>query len=56
MTFNAEFPTLMRFYLLQCHIRYVHFLHPWKSHAPNGRSDSTPRIPTLENGVQQWFH
>ena len=38
--FNEEFPTLMRFCLL-------HFLHPWKSHAQNGRSDSTPRILTF---------
>ena len=43
--FNTEFPTLMRF-CLQQGLYKIEFLHPWKSHAQNGRSDSTPRILT----------
>ena len=39
MNFNTEFPALFR-----GHIR----LHPWKSHAQNGGSDSTPMLLTLE--------
>ena len=47
MMFNIELPTFMRFCLLQGCIRQVHFFHVWKSHAQNGRSDSTPRILTF---------
>ena len=44
MNFNIEFPT---FYL-----RQWRFLHPWKSHVQNDRSDSTPRLLTLLEGIQ----
>ena len=43
INFNAEFPTLMRFYFLQIY-------HPRKIHAQNGRSDSTSSILTLHGG------
>ena len=41
MNFNAEFSILFRLHKI-----FV-LLHPTKSHALNGRSDSTPRILTL---------
>ena len=51
MNFNAEFPSLMRFFLLKGYIRLGLFLHPRKSHAQNGRSDSIPGILTLPDVV-----
>ena len=44
-------PSLMMFYLLQDYVRYIRFLHTRKSHAQNGRSDSTPRILTLSKSL-----
>ena len=44
MNFNAKFPNWMRFCLLQG------FYTPGKSHALNGRIDSTPRILTFKLG------
>ena len=41
MNFDAEFSILFRLHKI-----FV-LLHPTKSHALNGRSDSTPRILTL---------
>ena len=51
MNLNAEFPFLMRFYLLQDY-KIDAFLHPGKIHALNGRSDSTPTILTLPQGIR----
>ena len=48
INFNAEFPTFMRFCLLQRYICKISgFLHPGKNQTLNGISDSTPRILTL---------
>ena len=40
----SNFPTLMRFSLLQGYIKQVCFYVPWKSHALNGRSVSTHQL------------
>ena len=53
MNFNAKFQTLMRVCFPSLHKIGV-FLHPGKSHAQNGRSDSTPRILTLLNIYKLW--
>ena len=45
MNFNGEFPTNIFFTPRLCKIGV--FLHPGKSHALNSRSNSTPRILTL---------
>ena len=45
MSFDAEFQTVIRFYLLYCYV--ICFLQPWESHALNGRSDTKPRTLTL---------
>ena len=54
MNFYAKYPNLMGFCFLPGYIAQVSVLQPWKSHALNVRSDSTPQIPTyLQNLPKQ---
>ena len=47
MNFNAEFPSLLRFFYSKVKIGKAGFLNPRKSPAQYGRSYSIPRILTL---------